>query len=245
MSERTLGIDVSFWQDDNSTPQGVDWKKAKAAGAKFAFIRAGQNTYPDPDFVYNWREAKAAGILRGAYLFYDYRNYPRPQAEFLWQQIQDDPGELPPVMDFERYPTWPLPTRDNCLSVIKTFMAELESLGGRKPIFYSNPSMIIYTLKPIPAWLADHPLWVANYGVSEPMLSATSHWPQGWTFWQYSSTGDGKAFGMESKGLDMNWYNGSEAELRAFAGQGIPPAPVEITDAEKLKRLWEAHPELH
>jgi lysozyme len=124
-------------------------------------------------------------------------------------------------------------------------MAELESLGGRKPIFYSNPSMIIYTLKPIPAWLADHPLWVANYGVSEPMLSATSHWPQGWTFWQYSSTGDGKAFGMESKGLDMNWFNGSETDLRAFAGQGIPPAPVDVSDAEKLKRLWEAHPELH
>lgn len=27
------GIDVSFWQDDNSTPDQIKWKKAKSAGA--------------------------------------------------------------------------------------------------------------------------------------------------------------------------------------------------------------------
>ena len=63
MQNKALGIDVSFWQDNNTTPQQVNWRKAKAAGAVFAFIKASQAAYTDEDFEYNWKEAKAAGIL--------------------------------------------------------------------------------------------------------------------------------------------------------------------------------------
>jgi len=65
--KRTIGIDISAWQDDNSTPQQIDWSKAKSAGAQFAFIKASQGTFTDQDFAYNWQAAKAAGVLRGAY----------------------------------------------------------------------------------------------------------------------------------------------------------------------------------
>ncbi len=65
-----------------------------------------------------------------------------------------------------------------------------------------------------------------------------------WTFWQWTDKGDGLAFGMESKGLDMNWFNGTEQELRKWAGvePGPPPEP---SLEEKVARLWAAHPELH
>jgi GH25 family lysozyme M1 (1,4-beta-N-acetylmuramidase) len=78
--------------------------------------------------------------------------------------------------------------------------------------------------------------------VDHPLTTAVAPWGK-WTFWQYSSTGDGLAYGMESRGLDMDWFNGMEDELRVFANVGAP-VPY-VTDAEKLKRLWEAHKELH
>jgi len=55
-----LGIDVSFYQDDNATPQQIDFQKAKSNGAGFAIIRVGQNLWVDPDFAYNWKKAKEA-----------------------------------------------------------------------------------------------------------------------------------------------------------------------------------------
>lgn len=241
---KTLGIDVSFWQDRNDTPQGVDWQKARSAGAVFAFIKASQDTWKDQDFDYNWSHAKAAGILRGAYHFYDYRRSPTTQAHYLANLLKDDPGELPPVLDLELYPAWGEAKRSNLLANVQAFLITMKQEGYDRVIFYSNPSMILYTLNPIPDWLTKYPLWIAHYGVSEPMAKAVAPWGK-WTFWQYTDKGDGLAFGMESKGLDMDWFNGSEAELRAFAGLQAAPTPLELTDAEKLDRLWEAHRELH
>jgi len=239
--ERTLGIDVSFWQDNNNTPQQIDWKKAKTAGAVFAFIKASQATFTDSDFVYNWEGAKTAGILRGAYHFFDYRVSPKTQATHFIKLLKNDPGELPPVMDLEQHPNWPLPSRENLLAVIKTFLEALQAEFGRKPLFYTNPSMIYYTLKPVPSWLTAYPLWIAHYGVPQPTM--IQPWAS-WTFWQWTDKGDGLAFGMESKGLDMNWFNGTEQELRKWAGvePGPPPEP---SLEEKVARLWAAHPELH
>ncbi len=52
-------------------------------------------------------------------------------------------------------------------------------------------------------------------------------------------------FGMESKQVDMNWFNGTEVELRQWAGLQ-PPVPIpEPTLEEKVAKLWAAHPELH
>ncbi len=140
--ERTLGIDVSFWQDDNNTPRQIDWKKSKTAGAVFAFIKAGQAAFTDSDFDFNWKESKNAGVLRGAYHFYDYRISPNTQVAHFIKLLKNEPGELPPVMDLEAHPNWPLPPRENLLAVIKTFLETLQTEFGRKPLFYTNPSKL-------------------------------------------------------------------------------------------------------
>ena len=57
------GIDVSHWQDDKSTPQKMNFVKAQAMGAKFVFIKVSERGGMDEDFFYNWKNAKAAGIL--------------------------------------------------------------------------------------------------------------------------------------------------------------------------------------
>lgn len=37
---KTLGIDVSRWQDNNSTAQQMDFTKSVSMGAKFVFIKS-------------------------------------------------------------------------------------------------------------------------------------------------------------------------------------------------------------
>ncbi len=63
------GIDVSNWQGV------IDWKKVKAAGVKFALLRAGYgnaNAYPgqiDAGFERNYADCKAVGMPVGAYWY--------------------------------------------------------------------------------------------------------------------------------------------------------------------------------
>jgi GH25 family lysozyme M1 (1,4-beta-N-acetylmuramidase) len=98
----TLGIDVSKWQDNNSTAQQMNFTKSVAMGAKFVFIKSSQALWTDEDILYNWKSAKQAGLLRGAYHFLDWVANPKAQAQYAWSIIQNDPGELPPVVDFNR-----------------------------------------------------------------------------------------------------------------------------------------------
>src|SRR3954465_10396538 len=84
---RVLGVDVSDYQNQNSTSTPIDWVTAHRAssqgggGKDFAFIRAtrgaaggdyvdagtttGGGRYDDYAFIYNITNAKAAGVLAG------------------------------------------------------------------------------------------------------------------------------------------------------------------------------------
>jgi len=225
-----LGIDISAWQDINSTPQKINWKQAKEKGAKFSFIRTAYIYGKDEDFDYNWQESKKNGILRGAYHFPSYMLPAEEQAEFFWSIIENDPGEIQPVADIEYVPRTNYPQGINWMIWTEKYMKRLESLCGRKPIFYSGPDIIINYLNiQEGSWIAEYPLWIANYGVNQPMAKAVRPWGD-WTFWQYSSTGDGIGFGMESKGLDMDLFNGSYDELLKFINISNNNIPDENTN---------------
>jgi hypothetical protein len=79
-----------------------------------------------------------------------------------------------------------------------------------------------------------------------------------WKLWQYSDKGDypyyvykgaylGKQWGSKSQYMCMDWFKGSEVEMRAYFGMGsvIPEPP--LTDSDKLVIMWEhfiaEHPE--
>lgn len=215
-TNRVLGIDVSKWQDVNSTPQMMDFGKAVAAGAKFAFIKASQANWADEDIVKNWANAKAAGLLRGAYHFLTWDVDPTQQADFAWSVIKDDPGELPPVCDFE---WWNDTTPPNGLEILWAYVTRMETLCGRKPIIYTAQgwwSQFTPTVK----W-REYPLWTAQYTSA---ASPTVYYPwDKWHFWQYTSKGDGYKFGAESGNIDLNWYNGDMASLLEFSI--LEPAP--------------------
>src|SRR5690349_19163831 len=54
-----IGPDISFYEDDPETPQGIDFIKLRAISG-YVIVRAGQNLWVDTDFKANWKEAKKA-----------------------------------------------------------------------------------------------------------------------------------------------------------------------------------------
>ena len=232
------GIDVSVWQDDNSTAQQMNFSKAKAAGAQFTFIKVSERGGIDPDFVNNWKAARDAGLPRGGYHFLRWDLSASLQAKIFCSLLYGDPGELPPVADFEapasngQYPS-------NAL--LLAFLEEVEDRLGKKPMIYTSPGYwstngkIKGSSKYDSIWLY-YPLWIAHYtNAEQPMLPEP--WKSAgkpWTFWQWSCTGDGLKYGAESKAIDLNWYNGDpldfENYLRELVGQDPAPAYPEPTE---------------
>lgn len=143
-----------------------------------------------------------------------------------------DLGELPPVADFEsRSSVPPVPTARIGL---QSFLNHVEAVARRVPIIYTAPAYWIEQGSREIKW-KRYPLWIANYNVQAPTVPAP--WTS-WTFWQYSTTGPGHMFGMESMGLDMDWYQWGQGFDYVFN-------PTEPTHDEKVEILWAAHPDLH
>ena len=240
----TIGCDVSFWQGE------IDFHKMKAAGAEFVFIKASQGgpgvIFMDDRFWRNWKAAKEAGLLRGAYHFADYRHSAREQAEFFAHLLMDDPGELPPVLDYELKDGWPTPSRQNNLNWIDEFVEYFNFSGGKRPLFYCNTGFLKYNLpNPLNHWILDHDLWIAWYPNLWARLNKrvpiVDPWDK-WTFWQHTAHGNGKKYGVSSGNVDMNYFNGTVEELQAYAS--IETDAPELTLEEKVDVLWEAHPEV-
>lgn len=224
------GIDVSYWN------AGIDWPKVRAAGERYVFAKATEGDfYADPTFDDNWRGAKSAGLLRGAYHFFRCNVDAKKQANKFIDYVKsmNDMGELPPALDLE---TNDGQTRDKIIARVKTWMDIVEDAFNRKPIIYSRAFFLQDYFSEggggPPAWAREHPLWLAEYPNvyiegSQPAL------PRGWfqwTFWQYSQTG--RVNGINAK-VDLDAFNGTLQELYQFAGvdfdTGQPKAPQKYT----------------
>ena len=195
------GVDISRWQGK------VDFVKMHAGGAKFVFIKATQGLTVDSMFYENWVASK--GILpRGAYCYMSWQVDPKKQAQFFVSAVamKDCPNELPLVVDFECRAYAPGPTRS--VPFLTTFVEEVYSLTRKRPMIYTSPSFW-REFGSKGAYWKTYPLWIANYGVSKPLIPAP--WTQA-TVWQYSDKGDGEALGVSSKSIDMNkWLLGEPA----------------------------------
>lgn len=221
-----IGPDVSFYQDDPGTPLGINFVKMKQS-AGYVIIRAGQNVWIDSDFKTNWRDSKTAGLPRGSYWFYDSRANPKEQAELWFSAFEDDLGELPLFADFEEaygglYTGW---------RHWKTFLERIKALAkGREIAIYTA---YYYWVQNAPSAVSDaanleyfhqYPLWIANYGVNSPLVPKP--WTANeWTFWQFTDSGDGKLYGVESSRIDLNYFNGDLAAFNQRFKLGTTPPP--------------------
>ncbi len=180
------GIDVSLWQG------AIDWPRVKEDGFSFALIKASEGlSVSDPQFVYNWAGAKAAGLVRGAYCF------TRPElgdaagqaAHFVQTVVgQGDwlPGDLA-AGDFET----PEGSTEESAFVL-AFLRTCEAAAGFRPLLYSNQDWALHRLTD--TRLAAYPLWLACPGEACP--ASIGVWPYvalaqfSWTLSVPGITGD-------------------------------------------------------
>ena len=237
-----IGPDISFYQDDPSTPQQIDFVRMRQS-AEFVIIRAGQNLWPDPDFRYNWSEAKKVGLPRGSYWFYDSRANPKRQAELWVEGMGSDFGELPLFADFEekyrgKYTGWQ--NWYDFLERLKTLVGDKE-IGVYTAYYYwrDNAPSSMFQNSSL-EYFHQYPLWIANYDIAEPYVPKP--WGKNeWMFWQFSEIGDGKPYGVESNAIDLNYFNGDSTSFCkrfdvAPPPPPPPPPPIDIPPTDTAKR---------
>jgi len=201
MSVQVQGIDVSHLQ------QTIDWIQVQQAGKAFAFMKATDGiTWTDPLFMTNWSGATAAGLLRGAYHFYETNDDPTAQAENFLNAVQLAPGDLPPVVDIEAIKGGT--SASQVVKDLQTWLDVVEQATGRIPMIYTDSGF--WSSLGTSAF-GHYPLWIAEYGVQSPKLP--SGWAS-WNFWQFSESG---TVAGVSTTVDLDVFYGTLAELEALA----------------------------
>lgn len=184
------GVDVASHQHPGGAP--IDWNAVAGWGVDFAYIKATEgpsgsgDTYVNPYFDDDWAGAGRAGLLRGAY------HYARPRLP-IWTAVHDaqrfllttgpftGAADLPPVLDLEE--TGGLAGAD-LVAWSRAWMAEISRQTGRWPMLYSAPWYLDGSVGGAAA-LADHPLWIADYGGAGYPRRLPVGW-SGWTVWQFT-----------------------------------------------------------
>lgn len=193
------GIDVS---DNNGT---MNWASQYSSGVRFAYVKATEgSTWTDPTYSRNYKGARNAGMIRGAYHFANPAGASgKVQADWFinhggaWKA---DGYTLPGALDVEG--TCYSKTPAAMVSWIKAFVAEYKAREGRTPVIYTNRSWWQDCTGNSTAFHSSA-LWFAHPGTLGTL-------PGGWgkqTIWQYAVTNN----------LDQDRFNGSAAALKSFA----------------------------
>lgn len=198
------GVDVSVYQGN------IDWPRVANAGIKFAFIRESDGFHQDTKFERNWTEAKAAGVVRGAYQYFRASRDGAEQANAFLSRLTADSGELPLVADVE---TLDGVNRAKLQTELAKWVATVANRTGRAPMIYTAPGL--WNGWHMPASFSEHPLWVAHWTTAtHPRLPAG--WSD-WTFWQYRS--DAAVPGIPGR-VDADLFRGSLDDLKDLAATG-------------------------
>lgn len=159
-----IGIDVSRYQG------AIDFERVKAAGVDFVLLRssigdgADITTGEDIRFAVNFREAKKAGLMVGAYhyLLGEDVEDALAEARFFVKTIAPYDLDFPAVLDFEDPWQQNYLTNDERTAMALGFMREVEK-AGYYPMLYTNTNwaenyLDMNKLSKYELWLAEwHP----------------------------------------------------------------------------------------
>ena len=196
------GIDVSAYQGR------IDWPEVARNRVRFAFIKASEGaTLRDSRFARNWRQARAAGVLCGAYHYFQPNRDGQAQADLFARTVPLAAGDLPPVLDVEA-------ANFHDVAVLRREVARwlrlVEAHYGVRPILYSNHS---FYQRHLAGHFDQYPLWLAHYEVEKPALPRSR-----WIIWQHSD----EAYVPGIRGVvDFNVFQGNFEALQALR---VPPA---------------------
>jgi lysozyme len=186
-------VDLSHWNAVTSFDALVQ------AGIAGVILKATEgSTYVDPAYSGRVAQARAAGLLVGAYHYLAPGNQDRA-ATFFLQTAQPIPGMLLAV-DHE--------DAGVMLDDLKVFLVTVQMRSGIRPVLYSGGLIKSQLGTGTDTILATFRLWLAEYTTGAPTWP-TAVWPE-WWLWQYSDTG--KISGV-SGNVDLNAYSGASIAL--------------------------------
>lgn len=175
------GIDVSYAQG------AVDWNKVKAAGIKFAMIRASRGYISDAKpmavdktFEYNITQATYYQIDVGVYhyLYATTVEEAREEARFLLETIKPYKITYPVVLDIEEQYQADL-GKSRVTALAKAFLEEIEK-AGYYGMIYANKHWLTTYLDV--SQLSDYDVWLAQWN-TVPTYTGD------FGMWQYSAKG--------------------------------------------------------
>lgn len=230
-AKRVPGIDVSRFQGR------IDWQRVAETRVRFAFVQASRGRGKDcavvPDrcgadeyYARNYQNASAAGLRVGAYhrAFASGRGRKsakrdaRAEADLFIEVVGGlGPRDLLPALDVET-PFGGLGKRA-LRGWVRAWLERVREKLGARAFIYTNSSSWHATGDTSTFARAGHPLWVANWGVARPSVPADDWSGQGWTVWQFTSSGSVK--GIDGA-VDRNWLRGG---LRRVSVQPARPGP--------------------
>jgi GH25 family lysozyme M1 (1,4-beta-N-acetylmuramidase) len=199
------GIDVSHWQGT------IDWPRVAAAGKRFAYMKASEGTdLVDATYPTNRAQANAVGLVIGAYHFARPDRKPGDaieEADYFLAMSQAAAGDLLPVLDLEV--TGGLSAAE-LQEWASSYLGRIYERTGARGVIYTSPTFWRNAMGGT-TWFAANgyrTLWVAHWtSSSAPTVPAANWGGNGWTFWQYTSSG--VVPGINGR-VDLDRYKGSD-----------------------------------
>jgi len=194
------GVDVSHHQG------AIDWRTLAADDIAFAYIKATEGAdHVDARFAFNWREAAAAGLYRGAYHFFTLCRSGASQAQNFIAVVPRDAGALPAAVDLEHMgPCRRGPTMTDVVGEARIFMDAVEAHYGVRPIIYTTREFHDAYLRDV----TGERFWIRSLGVPPRFRE------RDWIIWQHHNRGHKRGV---SGPIDLNAFRGDLATLARFA----------------------------
>ena len=204
--ERSLGVDASVWNGS------VTWSRVRAAGVRFAYVKATQGTgITDARYARNIARARAQGLAVGSYHFFDYRHPGREQADRFVAEMARRGGladSLPPAVDVECFDRFGAADQAYVRTELRAFADRVLELTGHPVMVYTGRWSWREATGDA-ATFGDLPLWIACWSCpSGPSM------PPGWTDWLFWQTGSVRIPGVGRMGESV--HDGTDADLQAL-----------------------------
>jgi len=249
MNNWTLGIDTSHWSGN------INFDTMYKAGARFWITKATDankstgSQFEDSRFDGYMKAAIAQGkLLIGCYHWLQANVDPTVAADFYLERYKRYKMDFPPILDFEEPSVRDTGRYSDYAWRAQMWVKRCEEVTGRKPLIYTAKWYTSYFTTAHLSWMGDYPLWVADYSwyansvKKAPYFFPSNIWDD-YKIWQFSATGFGPEYGIQSASVDRNYFQGDYSQLLDWlqAEQPVPPQTVEerLDDLERRVTLLE------
>jgi lysozyme len=222
------GVDLSWWNGAIPFERLADTHEIR-----FAYLKATEGAEKnDPAFDEFLKGARSAGILTGAYHFFNFCDSPQSQFENISKTATGE-MDLPIAIAVEWLDGPPDPKQRDCArdpgavkSNLRQLLEDVTARYKKVPIIYAPPSAL-GTL--IDASFNNYPIWLADYRKVEGVRKPTMRGSNPWTIWQFT---DHATLPGIDKTVDLNVFFGNEEQFSRFVkGEGN----IGLSAAEKVQ----------